>query len=513
MRAQPETAAVAVAAPGTLEWLAGYRVLRRLGSGSRATVYLAHAGGGGDGGDGGSAGSAGSAGPPVAIKVFEPFVSAESLDAEIDALSSVTSLHVVRMLDIAIAPGRPRCIVLQRLAGGSLAARLARGPALTAGAAVTVLVCVARGLDALRSAGFTHERLSPTTVLFDEDGCPVLTGLGHAVPTANAGTVGPTALARLIRTVFDHVDDPTAARRAEELSRWLEETETRGLAAAAIEDRLFELAEPEPVLQVAEPQPDRAEEPRNGHEPVPARAVVGGQRPQAEGASLRARAAPRTAAHVARLDTAPWWLRGAELTEALRRRVRQRKRPLVVAGVVGGALLVLALTLLPGNGRSAATATPTDAPERTPSASSAPAAVGAAPKHSPRASPAAAAAIGGSDPVAATMALLAQRRTCLQTRAPACLEAVDQDGSPMLDADRSLIASGLAAQAAQAGQQPGRPSHTYEGYDASLIQRSGGSALIALAPPGAGGAGTPKPASALVIEGETGWRLREVFAD
>jgi hypothetical protein len=118
------------------------------------------------------------------------------------------------------------------------------------------------------------------------------------------------------------------------------------------------------------------------------------------------------------------------------------------------------------------------------------------------------AAISADAPVAATVALLALRRTCLQTSSPDCLAAVDQDDSPMLDADRSFIS---AAHAGETHRGEVHAVETYVGFEASLIQRSGGSALIALAP--SASAGTSKPASALVIEGESGWRLREVFQD
>lgn len=493
MQAKPMT--IADEEPPTLAWLAGYRVLRRLGSGSRASVYLGHAG---------------ESGERVAIKAFEPFVTADSLDAEIDALSAVSSPYVVRMLDLAIAPGRPRCVVLQRLAGGSLAALLARSPALTAGAAVTVLVCVARGLDALHAAGFDHTNVSPGTVLFDDSGRPVLAGLGHAVRMvdgtgppgtgAQRGQAGLIGLARLTRTLFDHVEDENDGARAEELARWLEQ---RGVhrPAEAIEDRLFDLAEPQPVLHPADgsaAQPSRSlDQVSSERESRSVRAALG---------RLRVSAAPagrRGAAHVAARDGPPRWARAVELRLALLHGIRRRRRPVVVAGAIGGALLVLALALLPVGGHApgtaarpgspAAVAPSREAPGNGGRGSSAPTTGTRPPRTAPQD-----AAIRADEPIAATEALLALRRACLRTTSPACLEGVDQRGSPMLEADRSSLAGN-------------GPAETYDGYEASLIQRSGGSALVALAPPA--GAETAKPASALVIEGETGWRLREVFAD
>lgn len=218
-----------------LEWLAGYRVLRRLGSGSRASVYLGYPA------DARDVPAQHDPGPHlgVALKVFEPTVSAESVDVEIDALSAVSSPHVVRLLDVAIAPDRPRCLVLQRLPGGSLAALLARRGALSAGAAVTVLVSVARALEALRAAGYDHDRPSPANILFDETGRPVLAGLGHAVTAAGAG---PRGLALLVRTLFERMEHDGLTARAHSVAAWLEEHGSRAPDSAVVEDRLFGLA-------------------------------------------------------------------------------------------------------------------------------------------------------------------------------------------------------------------------------------------------------------------------------
>lgn len=497
---QAESEATSGDEPGRPEWLAGYRLLRRLGSGSRASVYL---------------GKSGDAAEGVAVKVFDAVADSDGLDSEIDALSAVSSPYVVRMLDIAIAAGRPPCLVLQRLTGGSLAALLARETELTAGAAVTVLVSVARGLAALHAAGFDHEHVAPTTVLFDGAGRPVLIGLGHAVrigrrepgpsrpggPSTVRRSAGAAGLARLTRTVFDRVDDPAARKRAEELAHWLEQGGTDASTWAGFEDRLFDVAEPEPVLHDDRDLPTRPDGAGGGDQPLAVRGVLGRLRVPAEPAGRRG------AAHAAARDGPPWWAGVETARRAVLSAVRQRRRPLVVAAAAGGALLVLALTVLPVNGRDGGGAAPAGRPTASIRPSHDVASTGAlarTPSGAPRSPavrqpPAAGiAAIRGDEPVAATDALLALRRACLSTASPTCLTSVDQDGSPLLQADRSLVATHAAVE-------------RYEGYETSLIQRSGGSALIALTPPKA--AETPKPASALVIEGETGWRLREVFAD
>ena len=62
--------------------VAGYRIIRKLGSGSRADVFLGHAGG---------------AEPrTAALKVFLPSTAPESVDAELRALTAASHAHTVQ---------------------------------------------------------------------------------------------------------------------------------------------------------------------------------------------------------------------------------------------------------------------------------------------------------------------------------------------------------------------------------------------------------------------------------
>ena len=99
--------------------------------------------------------------------------------------------------------------------------------------------------------------------------------------------------------------------------------------------------------------------------------------------------------------------------------------------------------------------------------------------------------------------LLRLRAGCLAAASVVCLDAVEQPGSAVMAAD---------AYRARSAQQGGSPAVTpsFDGYSASLVERTGNSALVALTPPGGAGA-ERRPASALLVKGEAGWRLRELF--
>ena len=72
-------------------------------------------------------------------------------------------------------------LVLDLVAGGSLAARIARGPLLWA-RAIEVAEGVARALEKIHALGILHRDLKPSNILLDEDGSPRVTdfGIAHA---------------------------------------------------------------------------------------------------------------------------------------------------------------------------------------------------------------------------------------------------------------------------------------------------------------------------------------------
>lgn len=226
--------------------VAGFRLVRKLGSGSRADVYLGHAGG---------------AEPrTAALKLFRPEVPLASIDAELRALGAASHAHTVQLRDLSGgADGRP-VLVLERLELGSLAQLLSQRGQLTAGEAVTILAPLAAAVTAMHDSGVTHGAIAAGRVLFRESGAPVLSGFGHAV-IGDATDVDARALAALATTVLERV--PQAA----ELRRWLESLVGFPEAfAAQLSERVFALA-PASAVRFT---PDGW-----GAEQVPPRTIIG----------------------------------------------------------------------------------------------------------------------------------------------------------------------------------------------------------------------------------------------
>lgn len=493
-------------APSDLATLAGYRVLRTLSSGERADIYLGHA-------------PLGRNTNVVAIKVFGLEADPASVDREITALGATAPGCLPRLIDVAtLADGRT-VLVMERLGGGTLGSLLLRRRGqLQPGEAVTVIAPVVVALAAVHAIGLVHPALSPGTVTFDEDGRPVLTGLGGlrdlpAFGPRGGGTGAPGAsrldlvrddyarLTALMRAVFDCLDRGTpAARQSEFLAAWFE-----GATSAVpfhpcldeLERRLFEWAPAVPVR-------------REGPEPPSPRNTPGRIVSPTSDVQLQAESPGDVATHrlpqwlgllhlpeelaptlVRALDDAP----GASLLRRARARMKGKRRAVIVAVCVATATAVLALTLLaPVDGPSDRGTEPTAAAAGTePQKEDAPT---AGIDHT------ALAAITGDDPVAAVPHLLAARSACLARVSGDCLAGADQASSPIMAADLER------SRRAQAGETSS-PGSDYALFAAVLIERTGNSALVALEP--AADAADNKPASLLVIKGEAGWRLREIF--
>jgi hypothetical protein len=107
--------------------------------------------------------------------------------------------------------------------------------------------------------------------------------------------------------------------------------------------------------------------------------------------------------------------------------------------------------------------------------------------------------IAGDDAAAAARSLLELRAACFATLDLECLETVVQPGSAIESADRAKML------AARDGDAP--PD---DGFDLATVQvtaEMGDAVLIGVT------RATPErePASLLVVRGEAGWRLREIF--
>jgi hypothetical protein len=112
----------------------------------------------------------------------------------------------------------------------------------------------------------------------------------------------------------------------------------------------------------------------------------------------------------------------------------------------------------------------------------------------------------GDDPAAAALELLQRREACLTDASVLCLENVDQPGSVAMTADSYAIRQ---AQALPESRQPGVSGGAGD-LTATVQERTGNAALVVLSDPTDAGINA-QPASALVIKGEAGWRLRELF--
>ncbi|WP_198295588.1 protein kinase [Diaminobutyricimonas sp. LJ205] len=444
--------------------IAGYRVLRKLGEGSRAEVFLASA----------------EEAFPIAIKLYRRDVPDADIGTELEALTRLDSEHVVRLFDVGRAPdGRP-CLLLERCPHGTLTDRLTNGRRIAAGEAVTILAPLAETVAALHAVGVAHGALTASHVMFTRRGAPVLVGWGSsqlfsaaAPPVIVDGQPGVRAdragLLALTRAVLG-VTEPRSSR----LLDWLDQQPDAVDLPSLLADQLFALAEPVAI--------QLGETPSTLVTPVPLTpmSLTGMQRrPQVP--------APPEAGPTER-PVPPWLAALAlpgflahQLTEWSERishvlaRLRAVRRRFWVAAGIPSALMITLVAVLP-TGDPRATGTPDAAIPTVPATSTAPPEV------------------MGEDPLAAAPVLVDARNRCVQELSLLCLDAVLQLGSPAYAADEAMI------RAARDGGGPAVAEPLGHGQ-LTLVEQVGASALVHL--------GTDsKPASLLMIRGEAGWRIR-----
>ncbi|MFC5931037.1 protein kinase domain-containing protein [Cryobacterium melibiosiphilum] len=489
--------------------IAGYAVVRRLGEGRHSDTYLGH--------------SAASGSGQVALKVFRADTDAAAIERQITALA-VARPGLPHLIDVASLPDGRVCVVLERLQGDSLAHYLTRYGPLGAGEAVTILAPVVVALRSLHEADLVHTGLSQASIVIAAQGRPVLLGLGSlgTLPSTGADRVALLRadygrLAVLVTGVLDELGQDQA--------RFAGRTALVALIDAAVratpfmpcllqlERHFFDWA---PATALSYGRNAAPDSPRCDG------ARTGGPRPDPPGLSTTTDAVPRptgfdeavrglglaadAAEHLRvfmvvgqqlrfRLSAQlarPWrWVTGKVRREP---RSRQRHRTRVVyAASVATAATVAALVLLPSAAPEATDPTVPPPPAAT---------VPVAPASD-------AVALTSDDPVAAVRVLLTLRAQCLSAASVACLDSTDQASGPLLAADIQLISTAETIAAFTLGSDG----------TAELVERTGNSALIALGPgsavagPAGDGLGHEKsqPASALIIKGEAGWRLRELF--
>lgn len=144
-------------------------------------------------------------GEPVAVKVLVAGAP-ERQAREAALLGGLDHPHLVRLIEVVHQPQRGGAtrvaLVLELLAGGSLAALLARRGRLRPGEVVTAIAPVAAALAHAHAQGVVHGDLSPGNVVFTAEGRPVLTDLGVA------RVLGEAAAAEVTPPYVD----PTVAR-------------------------------------------------------------------------------------------------------------------------------------------------------------------------------------------------------------------------------------------------------------------------------------------------------------
>jgi hypothetical protein len=107
------------------------------------------------------------------------------------------------------------------------------------------------------------------------------------------------------------------------------------------------------------------------------------------------------------------------------------------------------------------------------------------------------ASLPDEDAASAARRLLDRRAECFETLDLGCLDAIAQPGSPIESADRRALSD--AREGAPA------PVSRFDPATIEVTAEMGAAVLVRAAAPGR------EPASLLMVRGEAGWRLREVF--
>jgi hypothetical protein len=480
--------------------VAGYRLIRLVGRGRSSVVHLARA----------ERATDPDAATNVAVKIVPPTERSRG-EAEIVALQSVVSEHVVALRDVA--------------------ALLAHRGSLTPGETVTLVVSVLRGLGDLHEAGLVHGALDLTHVLIDATGRPLLGGLGSSRPLSGGGALADagdgdpveqdlTRVSRMVRALRDPVDARGAVSDAG-WDTWLELLDSMihgesALTAHDLAERLLDVADAAPLADAGgRPDIDGVDvRLADTASTADIRRRAGRSRPRErdEARTPRIDAHRHRAARESPARRAS--LRLVGLRGVMRRELGAVRPRVWVLGATALLLLAIGAVGLPllTDAAHGEAAEPTAEPTTTGSPS------GAASEQVPTAAPSAipdttdadSAAAASPDPDVAAPALLRLRAACLRRADLACVSTVDEAGSAIEDADRTTVSAG-------GGDHSGDGSLHVTDLRGPA-RRMGDGALVELRPDPAEGeeaTGGPgrRPASLLIVRGEAGWRIRDLMDD
>ncbi|TFD82822.1 hypothetical protein [Cryobacterium fucosi] len=510
-------------------------MFRRLGASERADVYLGVPSGPVQAGiiEAGTR-------PPVALKIFRPETAGAVIEREFRVLTETTGGRFASLVDVATLSDGRVCFVQEHLSGRRLSRLLGEDGRLAPGEAVTILAPILAALAELLALGYVHEGLSPSAVIFDPAGRPVLTGLGRLrelpPPGPDRRNVAEEAERRVTAFALGVLDRVEPGRDAPVPgpAAWLGSISPghplRGLLDE-LERRLFAWAPATAVAQWA-PAPDRTPGQEVGW--ASRRSIrgmlAGGGTGRPAGVPQRAEDERRESggsdesggswrlpgAVGARLRGLARLLADARIPDRLRDRgaeaLRAHRGPILVGLLLAaaGAVLLLTLGYHPVGGRGNAAPAPGSASPAAPVPASSAASSAASPRQTPApiAEPGDAAAdvaaVEGDEPVPAVRVLLRLRAGCIRAASVACLDGVDQAGSAALASDGQAARAGQQGESAVPVVEAGQTTPT-------LVERRGDVALVAVVLADASAEGDGKPASVLVVKGEAGWRIRQIF--
>jgi hypothetical protein len=514
--------------------VAGYRVLRRLGSGDGSDVYLAV-----------PSSDAGESAPEdarglVALKILRERAPNGILDREIRTRCLLPAGRVADLHDVASLPDGRICLVLEYLSGPTLARVLAADRPLSPGEVVTALAPIVQAVAELYDLGLVQYRIIPPSVRFDEIGRARLGGLRGIIDLPEPGkdraaavATAWTSLISLCRTVAARASEEQRAKLEAVLAAARAPSGADGStsfrdAAMFLERALFAWSPAAPIGLA--PQPGAA----GGAGAVTGllRVAASGQSgPVGDGPGEHALTVRRIEAvlEMRPVDALRRWAgraiaRRGERRRGWMKRVSGRGPVLYGAAILAAASVGSALAAsMPSPGPLTAPAAPSGAIQTDGTRNPAPTMTQAVAERADagriaeeQAHQLDQAVLLADDPAMAASVLLRLRAACLAKASIDCLATIDQPESPALALDSAFVTSASQSDSDDQNDQNDQndlPAQQAAGIpppvELILVDRIGDLALLA----DRSGPGNDQPASVLLVKGEAGWRVRAVFGD